>query len=112
MTSASDQTARIRALNDQLRQTGTGGRIVMTRGVAALDATKQTAAFAALCSFDAFTPDNDPYGEHDCACFNAAGHRFIFKIDTYDLDMDGLSSDPADATVTARVMTVMLAEEY
>jgi hypothetical protein len=112
MTSASDKTARIRALNDQLRQTGTGGRIVTTRGVAALDTSTQAAVFAALRSFDAFTPDNDPYGEHDCASFDAAGQRFIFKIDTYDLEMDGLSPDPADAGVTRRVMTVMLAEEY
>lgn len=112
MTSSPDQTARIRALNDQLRRTGTGGRIVMTRGVAALDARSQAAAFAALRSFDAFTPDNDPYGEHDCASFEAAGHRLIFKIDYYDLEMEGLSTDPADATVTVRVMTVMLAEEY
>lgn len=112
MTSSSHQTARIRALNDQLRQTGTGGRIVMTCGVAALDSTTQAAAFAALRSFDAFTPDNDPYGEHDCASFDAAGHIFIFKIDYYDLEMGGLSTDPANATVTVRVMTVMLAEEY
>lgn len=112
MTSASDQTARIRALNDQLRQTGTGGRIVMTRAVAALDARTQATLFAALRSFDAFTRDNDPYGEHDCASFDAEGHSFIFKFDYYDLEMDGLSSDPADATVTERVMTVMLAEEY
>lgn len=112
MTSSSDQTARIRALNDQLRQTGTGGRIVMTRGVAALDTSTQAAVFAGLRRFDTFTSDNDPYGEHDYASFDVAGHRFIFKIDYYDLEMDGLSSDPADATVTARVMTVMLAGEY
>lgn len=112
MTSTSDETARIRALNDQLRMTGTGGRIVMTGGVAALDPLTQATLFAALRAFDAFTPDNDPCGEHDCASFEVDGQRLIFKIDYYDLEMDGLSPDPADASVTRRVMTVMLTEEY
>jgi hypothetical protein len=111
MTSASDKTARIRALNDQLRQTGTGGRIVLTRGVAAFGAITQAAVFAALRSFDAFTPDNDPYGEHDCASFEVDGHCCIFKIDYYELEMEGLSSDPADVAVTERVMTLTPAEE-
>ena len=36
--------------------------------------------------FDAFTPDNDPYGEHDFGSFSYAGETFFWKWDYYDVD--------------------------
>jgi hypothetical protein len=36
----------------------------------------------------------------------------LFKIDYYDLDLTFHSPDVADASVTARELTVMLADEY
>ena len=107
-----DPAGRIRALNDQLRATGEGGRLVVTRGIAALPAPAITAIFLAVQTFNAFTPDNDPYGEHDFALIEVAGERIMFKIDYYDRDLTGLSPDPADPAVTARVLTIMLASEY
>lgn len=62
--------------------------------------------------FDAFTDDNDPYGEHDFGSFEYAGRTIFWKIDCYDRDLNYGSPDPSDETVTARVLTVMLAEEY
>ncbi len=85
---------------------------MVTAGIAALPEAERATIIAAVRAFDAFDPDNDPYGEHDCAVLTVAGHRAIWKIDAYDRELRLGSPDPADPAVTARVLTVMLAEEY
>jgi hypothetical protein len=62
--------------------------------------------------FSDFTPDNDPHGEHDFGSFEHAGKSIFWKIDCYDRDLNFGSPNPADPNVTARVLTVLLAEEY
>jgi len=62
--------------------------------------------------YGAFCHDNDPYGEHDFGAFEADGKTIFFKIDYYDKALAGHSPDPADSSVTERVITIMLAEEY
>ena len=104
--------ARIRELNDRLRVEGQGGMIHMTNGIAALGLATVNAIFKAIAGFSAFTEDNDPYGEHDCAVMEVEGHRIIWKIDCYDRSRTYHSPDAADPKVTVRVMTVMLASEY
>jgi len=107
-----DRTARIRALNDAFRQTGRGGRIVMTTGVQALGEGERAALFAKIASHDDFTPNNDPHGEHDFGVIEVEGQKFFWKIDYYDKAMEAGSEDPSDPQQTTRVMTIMLAEEY
>ncbi len=106
------RTGRIRALNDQLRATGCGGAVVVTRGIAALSGRIQAAILAAVRRFDDFSVANDPHGEHDCGLIAVAGHRVLFKIDYYDPSLCGHSAVPADPVVTRRVLTIMLASEY
>lgn len=110
--SADDRTARIRMLNDTLRQGFPSGEVVATRGVAALPMAQQAALYLAIQAFDAFTEENDPYGEHDFGAINLDGELYFWKIDYYDNDLAFGSPDPADPDVTRRVMTIMRADEY
>lgn len=89
------------------------GKVLVTRGIAALPPVAQIIILANVRNFDAFTPDNDPYGERDFGAFTEAGAGKIFwKIDYHDRDYRHGSPDPADPGITRRVLTVMLAEEY
>jgi hypothetical protein len=106
------KTARIRALNDALRTTGRGGRVMLTRGIAALPVEQVKEILLAVQTFTDFNPDNDPHGEHDFALLQAAGRNVMFKIDYYDPTMTGGSEDPSDPSQTCRVLTIMLASEY
>ena len=103
---------RIRALNDELRRNGIGGKIYMTRGIIDKGADFMAKASAAVRDFDAFTGDNDPWQEHDFASLEVDGETVMFKIDYYDVNMEYGSPDPSDPAVTERVMTIMLAGDY
>jgi hypothetical protein len=109
-----DQEAvgRIRVLNDKLRCTGAGGTIVVTPGIIELGADAMARIAGAIAAFNDFTEDNDPHGEHDCASVTVDGVNVLWKIDYYDLKCEHHSSDAADPKVTARVLTIMRAEEY
>jgi|SRR5208337_4346531 len=103
---------RIRELNDELRTTGIGGKMYLTRGMWAMGSDFVAHAVSAVRAFNAFTNDNDPWQEHDCATLDVDGETVIFKIDYYDVNMEYGSPDAADPNVTRRVLTIMLAEEY
>ena len=103
-------TQRIRQLNDQARQTLTGCRVLITPGVRALDAT--AAILGVLQQYSDFTPDNDPYAEHDFGSFRYADETIFWKLEYYDMDLTMHSPEPADPTVTARVLTILLGSEY
>ena len=106
------RTQRIRALNDELRQNLAAGVAVMTPGVAALGQEAVDRIVKTIAVFDDFCHANDPHEEHDFGAFDADGHRVFFKIDYYDKTLTYHSPDPADRSVTERVITIMLAEEY
>ena len=108
----STDTDRIRMLNDQLRRHQTGGRAVMTPGIAALGSEAVHRLVQTIAVFDDFCTANDPHGEHDFGAFNFDGVEVFFKIDYFDKDLNFQSPDPADPTVTERVITLMLANEY
>ena len=103
---------KIRELNDAFRTTMTGGRVMMTAGVDALSNVHKTLLIERVRTFDSFSADNDPHGEHDFGSIDFLGRKFFFKIDYFDATMEFGSEDPADPAKTTRVLTIMLAEEY
>lgn len=108
----STDTDRIRMLNDELRQNLLGGGAVMTPGIAALGADAVGRLVQTVATFDDFCSANDPYDEHDFGMFDFDGVPVMFKIDYYDKNMQFHSPNPADPSVTERIITLMLAEEY
>ncbi|UCI07332.1 DUF3768 domain-containing protein [Mesorhizobium sp. B1-1-8] len=112
MSSSIAEVDRIRILNDQLRQLHCGGMVVISRGLAALDRAVWADVIRAVAAFDAFSQDNDSYGEHDCSVVDVGGLSVIWKIDYFDPTLLHHSDNAADPGVTRRVMTIMLEEEY
>jgi hypothetical protein len=111
-TTMISKTEQIRALNDELRQNFREGTAVMTVGVAALGAEAVARIVKTIAIYDDFCHANDPYEEHDFGSFEADGHTIFFKIDYYNKALTSHSPDPSDPSVTERVITIMLAEEY
>lgn len=94
----------IRHLNDELRRNLTSGGAFMTVGVAALGPDLAERIFDAIMLYDDFCQDSDPYGERDFGSIKIEGRTILFK-------MNG-SPDPSDPSVTKRILTILLAEEY
>jgi hypothetical protein len=106
------KTQRIRLLNDHLRTSFTGGKVMLTAGVDALPTATKAAVLAKVQGFKAFDADNDPHGEHDFGSLTVDGQSYFFKLDYYSPDMQGGSEDPSDPKMTTRVLTIMRADEY
>lgn len=103
----------IAELNDVLRSSFLTGTVMLTQGILGLPEHIRHRITREVRLFDDFHPDNDPHGEHDFGSINEPGAGTVFwKIDYYDRDLSFASPDPADPTVTERVLTTMLAEEY
>ena len=92
----STQTARIRALNDELRKDFNRGHAVMTMGIAALGAEAVARIVKTIEVYDDFCHENDPYEEHDFGSSEAEGHTIFFKIVYYDPALTVHSPDPSD----------------
>jgi hypothetical protein len=92
-------------LNDEFRRRG---QCVATASIAALDSLG--GLIEAVRTYDDFTPDNDPWGEHDFGKLEWEGDDVFWKIDYYNESYDGLgdSSSPH----CNRVLTMMFASEY
>ena len=110
----SDKSDKIAQLNDAFRKVmwTSKDHTFKSRGIAALAPEDQAAIFELVRTFNDFSEENDPHGEHDFGAFDYKDERIFWKIDYYDSTLTKESTDPADATKTHRVMTIMLAQEY
>jgi hypothetical protein len=105
-------TNRIAELNDAFRSAFVGGEVYLTRGIASLPTSGQEAIIERVRAFDDFSAENDPHGEHDFGSFEFSGDKIFWKIDCYDRDLKFGSPNPADPSLTRRVLTILLAEEW
>jgi len=110
-----NKTAAISALNDEFR-TSLGhkgnGHIVLTAGMTTFSPYDQVMIFKKIKQFEDFTEDNDPHGEHDFGAVIHDGQKIYFKIDYLNINTRYVSVDPADPSITNRIMTIMLSSEY
>lgn len=120
-----NRPTRIAELNDQLRARfglraeetndlfSIPGHFVLTPGIAGLPAQDLRLLCEQICTFDDFTPGNDPYGEHDFGMLRFNGDKVYWKFDYFSgADCNFGTEHPDDPKRSYRVMTVMLAEEY
>lgn len=114
---AVDRTETIARLNDRARLgLDPSARTVITRNCLAtfcdpdtIDAVLvQAELFAAFrrCNFS----DDSP--ERDFAAITFRDHKIWLKIDCYDEALEYGSEDPANASITTRVITILLPEDY
>lgn len=117
---------RIARLNDLARRAmGIACVVVATEGVGSLPEVDQSRLRELVETFDAFTPDNDPYGERDFGAIYQGvdgvwsvsrpvdvAMTVFWKIDAYDRDLCFGSEYATDPAVNRRVLTIMLASEY
>jgi hypothetical protein len=108
----SDRSRQIALINDAFRSTFVGGTVCVTAGLHLVGEEFVKAALLAAREFSSFSDDDDPYHEHDFGAVEIEGRRVLWKIDYLDPSMTQGSEDPASISLTRRVLTVMLAEEY
>ena len=113
-----DKSEHIRILNDAFRSellaiglALISNKLFITRGVADCGNDFIDRAVQAVLEFSDFTENNDPHNEHDFGSFELDGIQLFWKINYYDQNLDMRSPDPADHTVTRRVLTILLAAE-
>jgi hypothetical protein len=106
------RVATIAELNDKLRKTFMGGKVMLTHSVATLDDIPKAEVLNAIRTFSDFDKSDDPHGEHDFVSVDVNGERYFAKIDYYAPDMEHGSEDPADPKQTVRVLTIMHASDY
>lgn len=107
-----NNTDKIRQLNDACRASFIGCQIVLTLGIRVKSEKDVADILERVRTFKDFNKGIDPYFEHDLIVFSYNGEKIYAKIDYYDQNYRYMSENPADPTITNRVLTIMTAEEY
>jgi hypothetical protein len=98
-----------RELNDALRQTFAGGRVLISPGVFALPLEDNVKVLERVRDFTAFNDESVP--DHDFGRFELAGVVYCFEFECISRTQYG-SNEPADIGKATRVLTIMRADEY
>jgi len=102
---------KISERNDKLRTSLTPdprNRIMLTASVK--ESPEKNRVLSEVKSFSNFTPENDPYGEHDFGAVEIEGTKYFFKFDYYDHNLE-YGADPKTDDYTL-VLTIMEARDY
>lgn len=116
ITGLASRSDAIGRLNDRCRQGyDRTARIVVTRAClgALADDTLAAQAVAQATLLQAIRRHRFADGDQvrDRGDFLVTGIRVYFTIDCYDRNLEYGSEDPADASVTCRVLTIMLRDD-
>jgi hypothetical protein len=112
MTLHTRRSREIAALNDLARKTFRGCNVMLTQGIMAFSEDEQVELLAQVRAYSCFTPQTDPYGEHDFGSLEFQGRKVFWKFDYHDKSSMYHSPDASDPEQTLRVLTIMLASEY
>ena len=89
---------------------GVAGKLFQTAGISALPLADQSAIREKVETFDAFTLDNDPYGEHDFGAFDHNGKKTTFQSLQAMLDLrDRMKAELAAAAAALGYLIYRLA---
>lgn len=103
----SPQPNEIARLNDEFRRAGPTADWVPTVGALAL--SDFPGLIQAVRDFDSFTPENDPWGEHDFGGIPWDNENTFWRIDYYDQALE-YGKDPLSPECR-RLMMIMLVSE-
>ncbi|MDQ0462941.1 hypothetical protein QO010_000689 [Caulobacter ginsengisoli] len=105
------RAAAIAAINDDFRRYGPlmgwtkfEGLWLVTSGVQMMGPQFTWQALNTVFTYDDFTPNNDPYGEHDFGCFEVNGREVFWKFDYLERGTPWAAEDPADNMRTCRIL--------
>ncbi len=99
------ERAKTVELNDRLRMTFEGGRVQVLPGIFDLDARLCGRALCVMSRQTATSPD------HDWGTFVFAGYVFEWWIEDRSGDGPSLSTVPADANTTPRILTLYAVDD-
>ena len=114
-TTGGGMLSKIAELNDDLRQnlfTPGLNRVFVSAAVSSLPYLERALLLDKVQTFNDFNESNDAYQEHDFSRIEHNGITYFWKIDYYNKTMDAGSENPADETITIRVLTIMRSDEY
>ncbi len=107
-----NKTEMIRRLNDEARRSFKNVQVMLTLGIRMKSEKEVAEILERVRTFNDFNKNNDVYSEHDYLSFDYKGEKIIAKIDYYDQNYRFMSEDPADPTMTNRVLTIMTGSEW
>ena len=117
-----EHTALVAMQNDQFRRWHTigerkpgiyvPGRSVWTAAFDEAGGEFQRSALKAIGGIETFEPDSDPDGFHDFGAVEIDGRSVWFKIDAYDTAYRFGSENPANLSITCRVLTILFPSDW